>query len=255
MSVIHLYRIPQVVELTTGTGATLMNYPANRTDFRVYRHVDNEIDFFLKNIDRRAVTLVEGAVTIHILDQTTKRVLLTRNLQIVSAPDGHARLFMTGDDVAKFPSQTLRYTVVQTRSDGVQVACYTDRDRKAIGLVEVAEGPIPGPAEPTPISTDDFINLSGKLQSGAYPGSASVGNVSGQHSLVIPTQYFTGRVTIQGSLIEQPGSSPGEWFNVTSREFTNSTELVHMPFEGNLLWVRFIVETVSGDIDVIQYRN
>lgn len=232
-----------------------MNHPVNNTDFRLYRHVDNEIDFFIRNVDRRRVPLTNGALTAHILDPKTQRVLLTRNLAIIDAADGHARLFLTGDDVTKFPVQSLRYTIVQTRSDGVQVACYTDRDRKAMGVIEVSEGPVPGPADPFPISTDDFVSNGGKLISGAYPGSASVGNVSGQHSIAITAIDFEGRVTIQGSLIEQPSAAASNWFDVTSKTINGVTGLVHVPFEGNLLWVRFSIETVSGSIELIQYRN
>lgn len=55
---IDVFMMPQVVTLTLGgnTGASLMNYPVNRTDFNLTKGVTNEILFFVKDVDRHPVT-------------------------------------------------------------------------------------------------------------------------------------------------------------------------------------------------------
>lgn len=256
MSVIPIFRIPQVVELTTGTGASLMNYPVNRTDFNLARYVDNEIEFWIKNIDRKAVAIAEGAaVTMHISDPTTQKVLLTRDLIVVDAAKGLVRLFVSGDEAASFPKGFLRYSIVMLRNDGVQVMLYTDRDRKGVGHINVIDGPLPDPIEPIPLSLDDFIIRNGKKYSTALPGAAMVHNVGGQHSVVLHLNDFSGIFTVQGTLEPQPGSSDSLWFDVKTLNFSSRTEVVHVPFEGNLMHVRLVVLTNGGTIDLMLYRN
>jgi hypothetical protein len=261
MSVIHLYRIQQVVELTTAsTGASLMNYPVNRTDFNLARHVDNEVEFWVKNIDRKPVPLGTARVTMHISEVKTGKVLLTRDLIVLDAAKGLVRLFVSGDETAIMPKGFLKYSIVMTRADGVQVMLYTDRDRKGVGHVEVIDGPLPDPIDAIPLSLSNFISLghydgNTKLYSTALPGAAMVHNVSGQHSAVLHLKEFSGSVTVQGTLEVQPSAISSNWFDVITRTFVDETSVLHMPFEGNLMHVRFVVQQDSGTIDPILYRN
>lgn len=232
-----------------------MNHPDNRTDFRVFRHTDNEIDFLIKNFDRRIVPVSNGSLVVHIMDSKSSRVLLTRPLTIVDASKGWARLFLTGVEVGDLPIETLIYAVVWTRADGVQVPCYTDRDRRCSGYIHVENGPIPAPAEPLYLATDDFTPISGRLVSGALAGAATSGNQTGQHSLMLRFNDFSGEVLIQGSLVRQPSSTAMDWFDVRKETFSRKTGNHHMAFEGNLIWVRISVKKDDGTIDLIQFRN
>jgi hypothetical protein len=255
MSVIHIYRIPQVVELTAPTtGTTLMNYPVNHTDFTLARYVDNEIQFWVKNYDRKAVSLTGSTLTMHISDPKTSRVLLSRDLSVIDATKGLVELFVSGDEAANFPQLSLRYSIVMLRADGVEVMLYTDRDRRGLGNVDVVNGPLPPPIEAIPIAPEDFLQRNSAYYSGAFPGAAAVLNLSGQHSVLLNLTSYTGKFTVQGTLELQPSSTDSDWFNVTSETFVNATEKVHVPFEGNLLWVRFVFTTITG-VDVLLYRN
>ena len=67
---------------------------------------------------------------------------------------------------------------------------------------------------------------------------------------------FVGRFTVQGTLAEQPSQTDSQWFTVKSFDYVDETTArLHIPFEGNLMHVRFVVERVSGNIDGIQYRT
>ena len=255
MSVIHIFRIPQVVELTTGTGV-LMNYPVNRTDFTIPRYVDTEVEFWVKNVDRRAVNLTNMSATLHLMEPTTGRMMLSRDLEILEATRGLVRFFISAEESGALPLMGLRYSVVLTRGDGVQTMLYTDRDRHGLGVVDVVNGPYPPPIEPYSISVDEFVVRTGKKYSGAYPGAATVLNMGGQHSVVLDMSDYSGTFTVQGSLESSPSSADSDWFHITSTTFNDATEKRHIAFEGNLLWVRFVLSNESaGLIDLITYRN
>lgn len=252
MSVIHIYRMLQVVELTTPTGASSMNYPINRTDFTLARYVDNEIDFWVKNIDRKAVPLTGGSITLRLSDDAG-RVLITKVLTMVDAAKGLVRLSLTGNECAALPLGPLRYHVVYTRPDAVQVLLCTDRERTGVGVARVIEGPLPPPQEPMVLDINDLVIRDGKYYSGSLPGAALVHNISGQHSAVFNLVGFVGTITIQGTLQAQPVEN--DWFTVDTQLFTGRTQVVHMPFEGNLIGVRFSILSTSGSFDPIQYLN
>lgn len=257
MSPIHLYRIPQVVELTSGTGA-LMNFPVNRTDFSIPRYVDTEVDFWIKDHDRRAVDLTNATAVLHLMELNTGKLFLSRDLEVLDPVKGLARFFISAEESAALPLMGLRYSVVMTRQDGVQAMLYTDRDRKGLGVVDVINGPFPPPIEPYEIVPDSFVSTAGKLVSGSYPGAATVLNMGGQHSVVIDAVNFIGSFTVQGSLEAAPSSSPTDWFTIRVETFTGSETKVHVPFEGNLLWVRFIIDedvNSTGEITAVTYRN
>lgn len=256
MSVIHIFKIPQVIELALGNGGALMNYPVNRTDFRLFRHVDNQIDLWVKNIDHKAVSMANTTVTMHIKDPDTDRVLLTRDLTVVDSAKGLLKLFVSGDDVAALPEGAFKYSTVITNTiTDAQTLLFTDMQRRATGTVEIVEGPTPDPQEPIVLNFYTFTQRSGKYYSGAQPGAATVKNYSGLHTLAVGLYQFTGTITVQGTLQEVPSALDVDWFDVDSRTYNNQTGLFYFPFEGNLLWVRLKIEVFSGTIESLEYRN
>lgn len=232
-----------------------MNYPVNSTDFTIYRYVDNEIDFMVKNIDRAPIPFANATATIHILDSRHQRLLLTRELTVVDEAKGHLRLFLTGNEASALPAKTLKYTVVMTRPDNVQVMLYTDRNRKASGAATVVDGPLPDPIDPIELTMEDFILRQGVYYSGAYAGAKMVANESGLHSVALRLVGFTGNVTVQGSIESAPTQDDGSWFPVSDLDYDDHTGMAHIPFEGQLMWVRFLITKTSGEVETITYRN
>lgn len=232
-----------------------MNYPMNRTDFTLHRYVDNEIDFMVKDVDRKTVSFTGANATLYVMDAKNQRLLLSRDLMVIDAAKGHLRLFVTGDEAAALPKKTLKYTVVMTRPDNVQVMLMMDRNRQSSGVVNVEDGPIPEPVAPIEITAEDFIQRNGKFYSGTYAGSAMVQNDSGLHSALLTLDDYTGDIVVQGSLEALPSQTDSDWFAVETRSFTHKTGTVHVPFEGNLMWVRFSFTKTNGELTSILYRN
>jgi hypothetical protein len=253
MSVIQLYRIPQVVWLTTGAGA-LMNYPVNRTDFSIPRYVDTEVQFWIKDFDRRAVDLTGATLTLKLIDPRTETVLLSRALTVVDAVNGLAKFNLTAADTSGLPLSSLSYSIIMTVA-GVQSLLYTDRDRRGIGTADVVNGPIPPPVDPYIALLSNFTSRNGSKYSSAYAGAANVLDLTGQHSVVNALTGWTGTFAVQASLESNP-TSDADWFNVMTKSYVTSTQNDHITFEGNFLWVRFVVTNdTAGTLSQITYRN
>jgi hypothetical protein len=189
------------------------------------------------------------------MDSRQQRLILTRDLNVIDEDKGHLRLFLTGDESAALPSKTLRYSVVLTRPDNVQVLLMTDKSRRAHGQATVLDGPLPDPIEPITITLDDMTMQTSVYYSGAYAGAAMVDNETGLHSAAIRLDDFTGSVLGQGSLEQAPSQDVGAWFPVAAKAFDEHTGLAHIPFEGQLMWVRFLITVTDGDLVSITYRN
>lgn len=262
MSVV-LYSIPQVIELMSATGAGLMNYPMNRTDFTVYRHADNDIDFRVRDIDRKAISFASATAVIHIMDGRQQRLVMARELIIHSASTGHLKLFMTGAEAAALPQRDLRYTVMMTRADGAQVMLFTDKNRTAAGVIHVEDGPLPAVIEPVRLTVRDFIrrrlgvNFTNTLFAGAFAGAKMVQNETGIHSLTIDLQNdFSGKVSVEGSKNPSPSQDDSDWSTVVENSYLLTTGNQYIEFtDPDLMWVRFRIEPRRGSFGDVVYRN
>lgn len=278
---ITVYNMPQVATLTLGgdTGAYLMNYPVNRTDFKLTKGVTTEVHFFVKDVDRKPVTLAQmantgiTAVRITITDDNTDTLLL--GSQTVPAPSGDKSVLipapgiaptkgvwmlkLESTDIADWPLGRLKYSVTLDRTND-QVMLYTDRGYGPYGALEVLEGPFPFPPEVTTITPSDMTYNGPSLYTGAYAGAANVGNPSGLQSAVMHMSGFKGTFTLQASLENSPSAADSDWFPATIANKTfiettygatiaNSTISfnapvdgpLHVQAQGNYMWMRFIV--------------
>lgn len=240
-----------------------MNYPMNRTDFTVYRHADNDIDFLVRNYDRKAISFADATAVIHIMDGRQQRLLISRELIVHSAATGHLKLFLTGAEAAALPQRDLRYTVMMTRPDGAQVMLFTDKDRKAAGVIHVEDGPLPSVIEPIRLTRRDFmhrrlgVNFIDTLFAGAFAGAKMVQNESGIHSLTIDLQdNFSGKVTVEGSKNPSAAQDDSDWSTVIENSYLLETGNQYIEFtDPDLMWVRFRIEPRRGSFGDLVYRN
>ena len=293
---IEIYSFPKVVTLTLGgnTGGSLMNYPINNTDFTLAKGVTNEILFFVKNVDRQPITANSlanaGIIDLRmvITDQNNNQLLLgDQSAPVANAVDNSVLVPYTAVDPAKgvwmfsvsasdivdWPLGGLRYSVVGDRVQGDQVMLYTNRSYGPYGSLEVVQGPYPMPPEATIVTPDMMVNTNVVgaatiMTSGSFPGAATVGNISGEHSVVANMAQFTGGIMVEATLENQPSQNTSDWFlaNITSSTngvvdagivtFNNPTDgPIYMSVLGNYTYVRFTVKPLGGTFTSIAYRN
>lgn len=245
MSVVHSYDLPQVVQLGTGLGSRNMNYPVNRADIYLAKYVRNDVDFFLKDIDRRPVVTTETPI-LRIAGRRDGILMLTIPLALEDGVKARYRAVIDGAALADWPIDTYTYAVTMRALDGSERLVYTDRGRTEIGFVEVRQGPIPPQATAIEIPGTDLIMRDGFLYTGAYPGAARVGNLSGIMTAAVYGNHFTGEVTVQGSLDDMPSLDDLDWFDVATFSASDLTGVDAFTFEGNLTWVRFKIRDLSA---------
>jgi hypothetical protein len=82
-----------------------------------------------------------------------------------------------------------------------------------------------------------------------FKGDGYYGRSDGLHTVQYTYNGLTGTITIQGTLVVDPGDS--DWFDVHTYTAGNETSSAVKSFTGNYVWVRAIVEYTGGTINSI----
>lgn len=257
---ISIYDTPTVVNLivpeSAGTGTfVLNNYPINRTDFNIIQGVQNEPLFFVRDIDRKFVDLTGQTLTINIVDTDADQLLMSRNLVLVDATKSLYRMVILPAETVDWQIGALRWSISNTRSDGSTIMLYTDLNYGPYGYCRVMQGPMPGPQQAQILDPTTFLIDLGSSYSSALRGAVSYGYPNGMQTFAITMAGFTGKITIQASLISQPAQQT-DWFDVTVQMLPAITDgIVAMNAAGNFLWLRLAVITVTGSLTQVLYKN
>lgn len=253
---VTVYSVPQVVNLTvpetTGPGADRMNYPVNRTDFRIVRGVTNEIEFFVRDIDRKPVDVDDGVISIHVMDRRRRREYLTRPLTVTDAARGLYRLAVAPEEVADWPMEELTWTVTVRRPDGSDIILWTDRDYGPHGFLTVTDGPWPEPLPPVTLLAESLLLRNDWLVSEAVAGAVTLDVPDAVHSLAAYLTGFVGTILVEGSLVAQPSTEDTDWFEAERVEVTApATETRGITVIGRLAWMRVRIRQLSGSVEKI----
>jgi hypothetical protein len=263
MPSVNLYQIPQVIN-TTQSGGVGVNSATNKIDFDVSKNVTTEIEFLLKDIDRKAVSLTGKTMVIYIVDSKNNTIMLQKKLTVMNAPRGHCRLTISPSDIMDWSNGYYSYSITLLQ-DGKQTLVHQDINRAQHGFLEVKQGPLPGPRSAVVITPEEMqldnndLGLFRKYISGAYPGAAQRDNRVGIHSAAIYAKNMSGSFYVQASLEDSVPTAPQEWFDVEINnkdainakfEFENFTGVHNIQFQGSFVWVRFVFVPIVDELSV-----
>jgi hypothetical protein len=274
MANVNLYQFPQVIQVSKPNAVSVATV-INRTDFNAFKHVDNDVEFLIKDWDNKPVNLTNLTVTIYIVDQQAQKLMSITNpvLTIVNPTRGHCRLTLLKQDTAEWVAGYFGYSISVTDANGKETMLYVDKSRVVQGYFEFQEGPLPQPQKAVVLTPDAFTaqswgtdtSISSYLVAQEYPGAAQSDNRSGLQTIAVYANNFTGTLWVQASLENSPPNDDSQWFDVTlntgdtSFNFTNFTGIKHFSFVGSYMWLRFIqyVSPVNnnGSISQVLLKN
>lgn len=235
------------------------NFPVNRTDFRLVRGVQNEIIFFVRDVDRKPVSLADDdLLTITLVDTANDRLLMQRDLTVVDLAKGIYSLVTLSAEMDTWPSIAVRWSMAYTRADESTVLLWTDQNYSPYSTALITESPYPGPAVAITLLWDDLtLELDDRYYSVALPGSAKDGFTDGLHTLAIYMASFSGTVELQGTVVADPdlSTTSSDWITATSVDYISETGLRVVDSPGDFIWTRVVVTVGTGTIDHILYKN
>lgn len=251
MSVVEVFDLRQYIQVTFGSGAgmSLKNYPVNITDIRVFRGIENSIDFRVRDIDRKPVVLAVGTV----LDLVVKSEDRERIVKRLSVLDANRGVYRATIDDEELPTDTnlLNYFLVMTDANGHEHLLFTDRSRGPKGTFVIADGPNNGPSPTLEITGSDLLPQGAALRSAALESEGSL------HTIVVENDFFTGTLVVEATLDESPAITDDRWFEVERRNYVDQVDRDIINVTGNFSYVRFKVSPGidnDGELIRILYR-
>jgi hypothetical protein len=256
---VFLYDKKRRVELTLRefpSGVVNWNLPMNSNDFRVFKDVQNDVEFVVRNADRKPVNMMGRSAKINLFDQKTNTLLHQQDLKVINEAKGICKLVLLPDVTADWFLQTYSYSVQVTNVDGSTHLLYMDTFESQTGFFELAQGPIFDPQPSIEIPYEALSQTSEEIDgvdtsirvSSALQGSLQRNNTSGVHTLVATLDNFSGKIRIQGSL-EPSTPTESNWFDIEIKEYDHQTSTEAFTFEANLMWVRVWVYNRFEQLD------
>ena len=120
----------------------------DNADFRIYKGVDNKIEFLIRNTDRKAVPLMGGTVQIVFTDRTTGEVIASPMATVVDELLGSLTLTLSASLTQDWPEGAIRYSALHQDVEGNQFLLFADQNQRATAYCYVMQSPIQAPPSP-----------------------------------------------------------------------------------------------------------
>lgn len=245
---IYLYHQRHRVILLDDSGDEVLHTRRYRQvytrNLKVSRGTDNRILFEFVNQDQKPVDLTDMEFTFRMIDRQGEVLLLEKDLEIVNATRGQARLHLIETELDWVHPQEAQYSVERVETGKPYEPVYVDDDASARGVIEVLDQVMP-----------QFIE-SGELTIPDHPPTAdfvsSILNTDHQelHTFVVHFDGYEGTFTIEGA-----ADTDDQWYTISSQTLTAVTGPVNFNVTGHHPYIRLSFSNITaGDATKIQYR-
>lgn len=213
-----LYSYPRKIHLLLDCEAQPnWNYPMQSPEFKLYRNVDNEVEFYIRDTDRKPVNLQNSRLKFTAIDFRENNTLWEIDLDIVNPTKGLVRLNVVPYLLSKVKPESYAFYVTMIR-DSKEKLFYTDHRNSARGFFEVLEGKYPAVRPTIVMDPETFIDKSSSmltdrwLTSSYYPGNLQTAQDFDLMTLAVYGENFDGWIWVEGSLEYEPTDQ--DFFNI-----------------------------------------
>tara|TARA_R110000851_G_scaffold194330_3_gene345159 strand:- start:76 stop:852 length:777 start_codon:yes stop_codon:yes gene_type:complete len=243
--------------LVSDTGYATEYKPVYTKQIKLYRGIDNALQFKLLNADQKAVTLT-GKTPKFVAFNDKKKMVIEHNGIAHATVAGLFTVTVTDADLLNMEDQFLSYNIViEDNSTSARTLTYSDTHFVSSGVMQVSSDAFPTLADSKTITNftetgvDTNVYVSNSIS--AEPG---INGNEALHTAVIYTDAYIGTVTIQATLDDAITDST-TWADIDTLTFTGSeTQPTPVNFTGVLGNVRFKISAdPAGKLSKILVRN
>lgn len=261
MQLIPRYLVKNRIDAVLGMAGFVTEFrPVYQRQIKVYKGIDNPIQFRMLNADQKPVALQDQTPKLLAFDQYHNLVL---NIDAVSLEDGSQQkqgLFLitiTENDLLGISQQYLTYTVILVDSNTQDRSItYSNSHFDAAGVMLVSEAAFPS-VRPN-ITIQQFQQTSFNPDvwtSEAASAEPHINSNEALHTLAIYSNGFVGTLTLQATLNAQLNEGVA-WTDIESIEFSGTeTEPRLINVTGVFSWFRFVSHSDPQAISQILIRN
>lgn len=233
----YLYQQKQKVLLIDTSGAyfNMRWQPVYAKNLKVNKGVDNVILFEFVNQDEKPVNITGSTITFRMISQDGRILLFSKDLEILSAAYGRAKVTILSTDLDAIEAQPASWSLERNQATSdLYEAVFTDDYAGGRGVVDIVDSVYPEFTTsavmtiPT-LGTPNYNNPNRNHTSMAYVNGASL------TTFQLDFDNFTGNLKAQGS-----GTQLGPWYDIGSQvEYVNQDTRTYINVPGYHNYVRF----------------
>lgn len=193
MQKISIYLYPIRIELLADLPTYNVEYTnVYQKNIKIYRGVDNTLEFDIKNPDQKRIDLTQfDEIIMNIMDHYGNTLPNSPYLVTTSALKGIAQTTIPYDDLENLDDQYLRFSVI-AKKDNNEIVLYTNSYFEAGGTIELASAVLPRPKQDRIYTTfTSEVDLSGIP---VYHSSA----IPTREYAAVPAVYLTFSIQVTG---------------------------------------------------------
>jgi hypothetical protein len=181
MQKVQSYLYPnRVILIADLAGFTVENTIVYAKTVKIYKGVDNVIQFDVQNADQKRLNLVTAPLVsnlqLNVMDASGKKLINSPYTISTTSITGIGTVTIPNADTAALTHQYLKYSVTATDTNSNNIPLYTDSRFSAVGTIELVES-----ATPTTRSSVVYDRFSGEIN--------FMGNVT-DHTSAIPCKFY-----------------------------------------------------------------
>lgn len=236
------YLYPNSIDVFTNlnTWTTARYRKVYQRNLKLYRGVDNRLDFQIRNGEERPQAISNLTVVFNIVGVDSNELLVQQECAIHDATLGRFFAIVSEAAMEQIQPGHYLYSLYAVNADGVKTPMYSDSQYGVTGTLDVIGDAYGGPqASEEPANVFTAVDAHPHFNSNA-----------GLHTFAFYTTDFTGDITIEGSLDE----NMGYWVDIDTIALDN-TPVSYLNVTG--VWSRLRVKQLteySGTLDKILYR-
>ena len=266
MQLIPRYLVNNVVTIVTNDSGFITEYkPMYSRQLKVYRGIDNVIQFRLLNADQKPVNVAPFTPKFIAFDENGKQIIAhdgsVNQLDDSSASRGKFTITITENDLLNIKQQFLRYNIYLVDSVNNKTLTYVDSHFDNNATIKVDSYAFPGAQDSYSVST--FTEDTGEFgvedsvwYSESITADPAINGNEALHTIAAYTSAYDGTLTIQATL-ENQISNQTNWADISTLTFSGTeTEPIHANFNGVFNYLRFKASKNPADkVSKILVRN
>jgi hypothetical protein len=231
--------------------------PVYQRHIKLYKGIDNVLQFKVLNHDQKPVLLTSYTPKIVVFDQN-KQMVIEHDCTVTDDGStntrGNCKVTISENDLLNLDTQFLSYNIYLVDADNEKVLTYTDTAFGGCGVMHLEDCAFPGPAKTGEIST--FVEDNDVWYSETLDAQPGINGNEALHTAAIYSDTYIGDITVQGTLENQVTGSTN-WFDISTVSFVGTeAEPSHVNFNGVFSHLRFAASANPADkITKILVRN
>jgi hypothetical protein len=256
---IYYYANAVDVQLDLDPTITTRNRIVYQRTVKIYKGVDNTLQFNFKNSDQKSVNITGWDVSFNVISDVDGVVILSKLATGIDLVKGIVTVVLNELDLIGLDREYYNYTLSVTDPlTGSTKPVYVDDNYDVRGELSVLSGRYPTflPSIQVGFPTDSNVTVT----TSAIHSESPSRQLSTSHTAQFYFDNFTGNIAVQATLDSLPpnGATSANvtlsWATISTLPYVNQTTPDYYNFDGVFTAVRFNIAKDSGTVTSALYR-